>query len=341
MAIPHLAKFPTIHADKDEENLISNELKELIRCCPKEKGWRTSFLYKFQGYWCQTEEIQAIISFQKHFRAKTSDVIIASIPKSGTTWTKALTFAILNRQKFPVSNENHPLLASNPHDLVPFLEYKLYANNQNPNLSGIPEPRIFGTHVPFGWLQESIKGSDCRVVYVCRNPFDTFISSWHYCSKIRPESHPPLPLEEAFNMYCKGVIGFGPFWEHMLGYWKESSERPNNVLFMKYEDMKEDPISHLKMLANFLGVPFSTEEEEAGLIEQIMKLCSFESLKDLEVNKSGKSIKNFDNKHLFRKGEIGDWVNYLSPSMVEQLSRIMEEKFGDSGLKFKVFSSVS
>ncbi|KAE8681616.1 Cytosolic sulfotransferase 15 [Hibiscus syriacus] len=247
----------------------------------------------------------------------------------------------MNRKNFPISNENNPLLRLNPHDLVPFLEYKLYANNLNLNLSNIPEPRIFGTHVPFGALQETIKGSDCRVVYVCRNPFDTFISSWHYCRKLWPESQPPFPLEEAFNMYCKGVIGFGPFWDHMLGYWKERLERSNNVLFMKYEDMKEDAISQLKMLANFLGVPFSNEEEEEGLVEEIIKLCSFENLKDLEVKKSGKSIKDFDNKYLFRKGEIGDWVNHLSPSMVERLSKIMEEKFGDSDLKFKVFSSVS
>jgi len=56
------------------------------------------------------------------------------------------------------------------------------------------------------------------------------------------------------------------------------------------------------------------------------------------VNKSGKSIKNFENKDLFRKGEVGDWVNYLSPTMVKQLTKLMEEKLGAAGLSFKVFS---
>ncbi|XVF00173.1 hypothetical protein REPUB_Repub03eG0262400 [Reevesia pubescens] len=342
MVIPHFTKKPTIGVveEEEEENLISNECKELILALPKEKGWRTPFLYKFQGFWCQPKEIQAIMSFQKHFQARDSDVILATIPKSGTTWIKALTFAVVNRKCFANSNKNHPLLTSNPHDLVPFLEYKIYANDRIPDLSGIPKPRLFGTHVPFASLEESMKSSNCRIVYVCRNPFDTFISSWHYINKLRPQSLPPFPLEEAFNMYCKGVIGFGPFWEHMLGYWKESMERPQKVLFMKYEDMKEDIISHLKMLANFLGVPFSNEKEKEGVIENIAKLCSFDNLKDLEVNKCGKSIKNFENKHLFRKGEIGDWANHLSPSMVEQLSKIMEEKFGDCVLKFKVFSSM-
>jgi len=35
------------------------------------------------------------------------------------------------------------------------------------------------------------------------------------------------------------------------------------------------------------------------------------------------------------KGEIGDWINYFSPSMIEKLSKIIEEKLGESGLSFK------
>ena len=124
----------------------------------------------------------------------------------------------------------------------------------------------------------------------------------------------------------------------MLGYWNESLKHPNRVLFLKYEEMREDIISNLKELAKFLGCLFSVEEEKEGVIKEIAKLCSFDKMKNLEVNKSGKSIKNFENKHLFRKGEVGDWVNYLSPSMVEQLSQIMEEKLDGSGLTFKLFS---
>ena len=43
-----------------------------------------------------------------------------------------------------------------------------------------------------------------------------------------------MSLDETFEMYCKGVIEFGPFWDHMLGYWKESIERPHKVLFLNY-----------------------------------------------------------------------------------------------------------
>jgi hypothetical protein len=337
----HYTKTPSRDGDQaaaEEEEKLSQECKELLLSLPKEKGWRTLHLYKFQEFWCQPTEIQSIISFQRHFQASDTDVVLATIPKSGTTWLKALAFAVVNRRRFAVLSNSHPLLSSNPHDLVPFFEYKLYANGQIPDLSNLPQPRLFGTHIPFASLPNSIKKSDCRVVYICRNPFDTFISTWHYMEKLRPGSQAPVLLDEAFEMYCKGIIGFGPFWEHMLGYWKESIERPHKVLFLKYEDLKEDITFQLKKLAEFLGIPFSLEEERSGVIENIAKLCSFENLKELEVNKSGKSIKNFENKDLFRKGEVGDWVNHLSPTMVEQLTELLEEKLGGSGLSFKVFS---
>lgn len=319
-----------------EEEKLSDECKQLLLSLPKEKGWRTLHLHEFQGFWCQSAEIQSIIAFQKHFQARDSDIVVASIPKSGTTWLKALTFAVVNRHRFTVS-KSHPLLSSNPHDLVPFFEYKLYANNQLPDLSKFPEPRLFGTHIAFPSLA-TVKKSNCKIVYICRNPFDTFISSWHFSNKVKPQSQAPISLDETFDMYCKGIVGFGPFWEHMLGYWKESLNRPDKVLFLRYEDMKEDGALHLKKLAKFLGFPFSLEEERGGEIGKIAKLCSFDNMKKLEVNKSGKSIKNFENKNLFRKAEVGDWMNYLTPNMVEKLSKVVEEKLEGSGLRFKVFS---
>lgn len=318
-------KFAKVHTiDKKEsiedQDQLSQEIKDMLLSLPREKGWRTPYIYFFQGFWCQPAEIQAISTFQNHFQAKQSDVIVATVPKSGTTWLKALTFAIVN-----------------PHDLVPFTEYTVYGKHDKvPDFSNLQEPRLFGTHIPLNSLSNSIKDSNCKIVYICRNPFDTFISSWIFVNKIKPPSMPTLNLEEAFEMYCNGSIGFGPFWNHMLGYWNESKERPKKVLFLKYEDMKENVHFHLKKLAEFLECPFSLEEENEGVIENIIKLCSFETMKELEVNKNGTFGRNFENKFLFRKGEIGDWTNYLSPSMAEKLSKIIKEKLGGSGLNFRV-----
>ncbi|OMP05499.1 hypothetical protein COLO4_08809 [Corchorus olitorius] len=284
----------------------------------------------FQGFWHRPSLIPNIIAFQKHFQAHDNDIVIASKPKSGTTWLKSLVFTIVNRTRYSLSNT--PLNTSNPHDLVPCFEYDLYKNQVPNNLTSISTPRLFSTHIPYSSLPESIKLSDCRIVYIARNPFDVIVSLWHFLKLPKP-----ITLEECYEMFCRGEEPFGPYWDHVLEYWKESLERPNKVLFIKYEDMKEDPNSIIKNLADFIGFPISMEEEEMGIIEDILELCSLENLKNLKVNKEGKNrYSTRENKTYFRKGEVGDYVNYFSPSSIQRFSKIIEEKLGGSGLTFNM-----
>ncbi|XP_031372661.1 cytosolic sulfotransferase 15-like [Punica granatum] len=143
-------------------------------------------------------------------------------------------------------------------------------------------------------------------------------------------------MEEFFDNFCQGTDEYGLFWDHMLGYQKASQERPGKVLFLNYEDLKEDTAGNLKRIAEFMGVPFSEEEERNGIVEEIVKMCSLGSSKELEANKTGRSFAGIENKSYFRKGEVGDWVNYFSPSKAERLKNIMEEKLSPFGLTFWV-----
>ncbi|XP_054811767.1 cytosolic sulfotransferase 15-like [Prosopis cineraria] len=319
----------------EEYEKLSQEFKQLLLSLPKTKGFGHRNIYLFQDIWYIPTRIQAISSFQKNFQAKDSDIILSSLPKSGTTWLKALTFAVVNRKRFSPSQNNHPLLFSNPHELVPFFEYNHYVNNQIPDLSILPEPRIFSTHVPFHSLPDTITESKCKIIYICRNPFDNFISLFLFVNKLVPPSLPKLSCEEALERYSSGINECGPFWTHMLGYWRESRERPNKILFLRYEDLKGDINFYLRRLAEFMDCPFNFEEESEGVIENIIELCSFEKMKELEVNKTGKFVNKFDKKDFFRKGEVGDWLNHFSPWMIEKLSKVIEEKLGDSGLSFQ------
>ncbi|ESW05668.1 hypothetical protein PHAVU_011G199500 [Phaseolus vulgaris] len=274
----------------------TNEENDLTLSLPKETGLSAApYLHLFQDFWCPSFYVQGVNNFQKHFHAKDNDVFVASFPKSGTTWLKALGFAIVNHQRFS-SFDHHPLLSSNPHQLVPFPEFILShdLHDQILSLSNMSEPRVLGTHVPFPSLPQSIIKSNCKIIYICRNPFDTF--------------------------YCNGIMGFGPWWSHMLGYWKESIARPNKVLFLKYEDLKEDTVFHVKRIADFLDSPITQGRESNTLIENIIKLCGFEKMKDLKVNKSG-YIFGVEKKIFFQKSKIGDWINYFSPSIIEKLKK--------------------
>jgi hypothetical protein len=78
---------------------------------------------------------------------------------------------------------------------------------------------------------------------------------------------------------------FEPIWEHCLGYWDLSVREPNNVLFLNYDEIMAQPARHVRMLAEFLGVPFTIEEESGEVVEEVVRLCS--NLKNMSVNSDG------------------------------------------------------
>lgn len=113
-----------------------------------------------------------------------------------------------------------------------------------------------------------------------------------------------------------------------MQYWEESQKRPKKILFLKYEELKRDPKGEVKKLAEFLGKPFSSEED----IEKVLWKCSLERLKSLEVNKNGSIFYGVPNSSYFRKGLVGDWKNYLTPEMEKQIDETARLKFSATGL---------
>ncbi|KAL0330872.1 UNVERIFIED_CONTAM: Cytosolic sulfotransferase 15 [Sesamum angustifolium] len=318
---------------ENTENLSSEDESLLLQSL-EQHNWDGLPMSKFQGFWCPVFILHPLLCFQRNFKALDTDVLLASVPKSGTTWLKALLFSIVSRDRFPI--DQSPLLATNSHRLVFSLECFYYAEDDDPDLGNLSRPRLFSTHLPHQALPSSLIESNCKIVYVCRNPLDQFISEREFLLKNRLWPDKPygevLSLDEAFDMFCDGVQAFGPFWDHLLGYWNASLENPDRVLFLKYEDIKRDPLLKVKKIAEFVGLPFSEEEEKEGLVGDISRLCSFEKLKDLEINKNGIHFGSVKNNSLFRKGDIGDWQNYLTPAMAEWMKTILEAKLSGSGL---------
>nr|WGG89252.1 SOT1 [Ilex asprella] len=316
--------------DKQEEKRqdIHQNFMGLVSTLPKERGWRGEDLHQYQGFWFPNQPLEGVITLQQCFKeAQPTDVLLVTSPKSGTTWFKALLFAIMNRDLYDY--DDHPLLTTNPHVCVPFFE--TYAIDNATNLR--PDFSLLATHMPYTCLPDSILVSGCRIVYVYRDPKDVFVSMWHFTNKNKSKELPTLILGEAFEQFCRGISVGGPFWDHVVGYWKASIEWPDRVLFTKYEDMKNDPQLHVKKLAQFIGYPFSIKEENEGIVQKILDLCSFENLSNLEVNKNGLirlgQDQVWENKSFFRQGKIQDWKNYLTTEMVERIDEITKHKFKD------------
>ncbi|CAI0470607.1 unnamed protein product [Linum tenue] len=290
--------------------------------------------------------MKPMAAFRSQFECRNDDVFLASFPKTGTTWLKALCHTILHRHDQEEEEEEEDILTKkNPHQVVPTLEFSfLLGRVQHLLLS--PRRRLMHTHLPYSYLPEEAAAGCSKLVYLARNPKDTVVSMWHFYNQVHKGSAGPLSVERAVESFCSGVMPWGPFYEHVLGYWEESKKRPDEVLFLKYEELCREPKEQGRKLASFLGRSFpSTTDGSGGTddddeVEKVLWRSSFGRLKELEVNKYGavgEQGLQLSHTIYFRKGTVGDWKNYLTLDMAQCIDQVTRVKLQGTGLSLDDF----
>uniref|UniRef100_A0A804M1W9 Sulfotransferase n=1 Tax=Zea mays TaxID=4577 RepID=A0A804M1W9_MAIZE len=180
---------------------------DLVSTLPARGGWVS--LVQYQNYWLNPGRLQNIIPVKELYKPRADDIVLATYLKCGTTWLKALAFAITTRgrhhQAFAAAD--HPLLTVHPQEAVPHLE--VHTPGQGlADIERLPSPRLLGTHLPLSLLPPAVATSGCRVVYLCRQPKDVFVSLWHFVKGMRG-GRSPVELDAALAMFCEGVRGDG------------------------------------------------------------------------------------------------------------------------------------
>ncbi|CAL5346343.1 unnamed protein product [Camellia sinensis] len=277
------------------------------------------------------------------FTALDDDVFVAASPKTGSTWLKALVASIIHRGGGDGGGDceggdeddedaDDPLRYHHPNDLVPSLELqglqkKWKVRSAKHGLStALPNPHLI---LSLTRINQDLKTSSCKIVYITRDPKDVFVSLWHFTNTQRSPEQGPFPFDDAFKSFCNGFHSFGSFHEHVLQFWNASLKSPKKILFLKYEDLKREPKGEVLKLASFLGRPLADD----GEAEKIVQRCSIERLKNLEVNRDGVDPwSGFPKSSYFRLGLVGDWKNKLSMEMKDRLDEITRVKFEGSDL---------
>jgi len=82
------------------------------------------------------------------------------------------------------------------------------------------------------------------------------------------------------------------------------AQRCENILFLKYEDMKKDHRGAVKKIAEFMGYNLKGE-----VIDTIVEKSTFQNMKEnLAINDEiSKTRCSF-----FRKGVVGDWRGHFT-----------------------------
>uniref|UniRef100_A0A915BZT9 Sulfotransferase domain-containing protein n=1 Tax=Parascaris univalens TaxID=6257 RepID=A0A915BZT9_PARUN len=269
-----------------------------------------------------------------HFNEE--DVIIASYPKSGTTWVSEVVSAIL-------FNANMEVLSKERLDeRVPWLEldmqfvwakfFFIWKSIFEGTSLRLPKrsPRTFFTHLPIELLPRDVLAGKCKMIYVVRNPKDNAVSYFHFHKMARFLGQQKTTWNDFLSLYMAGQLYCGSWFEHVLGYEELARRINNNVLFVQYEQMINDFDSEIQRISKFLGRRLSENQRK-----MIGEHCSFKAMKGNHMtNRHGVWLFNQKISEFMRKGEVGDWRNYFSVAQKEAFDELFKRKMAHSNFRF-------
>ena len=135
--------------------------------------------------------------------------------------------------------------------------------------------------------------------------------------------------DQFYVMSMNNKIPFGSWFDHVLEWWKHKDAE--NILFLKYEDMKKDLRGTVESIAEFIGYDLSQD-----VISSIVKDSTFENMqKNPTANYSWWDDRRTPEFVPFlRKGTVGDWRNHFTPQQSEEFDGLYSKRMKGSGLDF-------
>ncbi|XP_016851650.2 sulfotransferase 1C4 [Anolis carolinensis] len=168
-----------------------------------------------------------------------------------------------------------------------------------------------------------------QIIYVARNAKDNMVSYFHFVNmtSLLPDSG---SWDEFMENFIAGKVCWGSWFNHVQGWWKAKDHHP--ILYLFYEDIKEDPAREIQKIAQFLGIDLS-----ASVLNRIVQHTKFENMKTNPlVNYSDlPSLFDLTVSPFMRKGIVGDWKEHFTVAESERLDNICARQLACNGLTFR------
>ena len=216
------------------------------------------------------------------------DTMIVGFPKSGHTWMQSL----IANMKYGLD----PRIADDQliQDLIPDLHQGRWHKRYGKSM-------CFKSHM---LLRKDFK----RVIYLIRDGRDVMVSyyefrrAWGYNGSfidLITDEHPQYAT-----------------WSRHVEAWLDNPHRAH-ILYVRYENMLNEPVGTLREIRDFLGLDASEEELEAAAFRSSFKNMRAKEDKVSRPNKDWPAGKKF-----MRRGIAGSWKDEMPPDVQEAFMKV-------------------
>lgn len=264
-----------------------------------------------------------------HVELREGDVVIASWPKSGSTWTQQLVGQLLHAGSAELDITKQSLWI----DLrVPPLPVKQEI------LGSMPGRRFVKTHLPVDAL---VYSKTAKYVFVGRDGRDVVWSLFNHHARANeqwyatlndtpglvgePMPRPPESVVEYFDTWLeRDGYPLWSFWELVRSWWDIRSLP--NLHFTHFAALRSDFDGEARRLAEFLGV--AADSLDWGAVAQH---CSFDYMKANagKVAPLGGVFWEGGPQTFIHKGTNGRWRDLLSAEQVARYEATATERLGE------------
>ena len=266
------------------------------------------------------------------------DIVVATPAKCGTTWIQRICALLI----FQSTELYEPL------DLMsPWVDMLTAPIDQvATHLEAQAHRRFIKTHTPLDGLPWN---PSVTYLTVSRDPRDVALSWDNHRANMNIVSFlsarneavgledmaelmaqgipvPPDSLEERFWLWVDdpepvtGAFSLAATMHHLATFWAVRDEP--NVVLLRYEDMKRDLASQMRMLAGRLGI----EVPEASWPE-LVEAATFDRMRERVADIVPETTKDLwhDNDRFFHKGTSGQWRDVIDADGVRRYAARMAQ----------------
>jgi aryl sulfotransferase len=288
-----------------------------------------------------TREVRTAIMDSRrwaNFQPRADDIVIATYPKCGTTWTQRIVDLLVFQDSAPRS-----IMESSV-----WLDARFFAPVEDDlaTLEGQSHRRFIKSHLPFDGLPIY---DTLKYIHVARDGRDAFLSWHNHVRGFTPEAKmrvgmaaaqdPDLPVGrppeapedpqvffQAWIAQAEAEAQTGPghdlsYFDYENTYWTE--RRRPNLLMVHYADLKADLEGEMRRMADFLDMDIPRDR-----LAMLAAAAQFDAMKAQGEALLPKAGEMFDHgsQRFLNKGVNGRWRDVLTESDLARFNAVAQRK---------------